>query len=278
MPSVSKIHRILELLRIHHRTGLTNREISKTLNIPPSTCYRILADLKKYDYVTQKKSDLRYTLGFAHMRFAESIRESMDVVTLSAPYLELLHNETDETTFVALFNRSYCVIMEVYGNTNTRIAVGRGEVLPLYASAAGKAVLAFLPERERRAIIDKITLNQYTENTIIDPADLEKNLDEIRREGISYNSQEFHNAINALATPVFGHGDRVIGAIALVGFSIDLDREQMREFGAQFLEASKDLSRKMGGHFPHGVDLSREYMHVAEGTVSRRRDSRKDAI
>jgi DNA-binding IclR family transcriptional regulator len=43
MPSVEKIARILEHLRLHYKTGLTNKEISTKLNIPPSTSYRILA-------------------------------------------------------------------------------------------------------------------------------------------------------------------------------------------------------------------------------------------
>jgi DNA-binding IclR family transcriptional regulator len=270
MPSVRKIHNILELLRKHYRTGLTNREISRTLDIPPSTCYRILADLKKYDYVTQRKNDLRYMLGFAHMRYAESLREGMDVVALSAPYLESLHRETDETTFLAMFNRSSCVTMEVYGNINTRISVGRGEILPLHASAAGKAVFASMPDRERRALLTRVTRDRYTEHTITDRGTLEKHLRAIRdRGGVAFNFQEFHKAINALASPIFGHDGHVLGALALVGFSVDLDREQMEEFAHPFLEASRELSRKMGGGFPR--DNLRQVL--ADGS-----ESRKDVI
>ena len=146
MPSIEKIHGILELLRLHYRTGLTNKKISETLNIPPSTCYRILASLKKYDYVYQRKSNMRYFLGFVHLRFAESVVEGMDVAAICLPYLEDLHRETEETTFFALHNGKYCIAMEICGHINTRVSVGRGEVMPLHCSASGKVVLAFLPE------------------------------------------------------------------------------------------------------------------------------------
>ena len=252
MPSVKKINSILELLRQHHRTGLTNKEISERLSIPPSTCYRILADLKKYDYVSQRKPDLHYMLGFAHMRYAESMREGMDVTSISLSFLEDLHRVTDETTFLALLNNNYCVVMEVCGNINTRIAVGRGELLPLHASAAGKAVLAFLPQKDRTRILEE-ELRPYTDATITEPARLAEHLSEIRRSGVSYNVQEFHKAINALATPLFGDGKRIIGSIALVGFSVDLDEHQMQEYAALFIEASAAVTEKLGAQFPRKI-------------------------
>ncbi len=253
MPSVKKIHSILDLLRKHYRTGLTNKEISERLSIPPSTCYRILADLKKYDYVCQHKPDLRYMLGFAHMRYADSIREGMDVTSICLPFLEDLHRDTDETTFLALLNSNSCVVMEVCGNINTRISVGRGEVLPLHASAAGKAVLAFLPSRERTRILGGMELRPYTSATITDPVMLNKHLAEISRSGVSYNLGEFHRAINALAAPLFNNGTRVLGSLALVGFSVDLDKHQMKEYAGPFLEAAQAVSEKLGAQFPQRI-------------------------
>ncbi|MQY77239.1 MAG: winged helix-turn-helix transcriptional regulator [Spirochaeta sp.] len=87
MASIAKIHRILELLRHNCRKGMSNKEISKALGIPPSTCYRILAALKKYDYVCRRRPDMRYYLGYAHLRLAESVIEGMDEAAISLPYL-----------------------------------------------------------------------------------------------------------------------------------------------------------------------------------------------
>jgi DNA-binding IclR family transcriptional regulator len=255
MPSIDKIHSIFELLRRHYKSGLTNREISQALSIPPSTCYRILASLKKYDYVYQNRRDARYFLGFAHLRLAESVVEGMDLAAICLPYLEELHVQTEETTFFALYNGRHCIAMEICGHINTRVSVGRGEIMPLHGAAAGKAVLAFLPEKEREAILRNRELESYTTETITDVKKLRKNLASIYATGVSYNNQEFHRGITALAVPLFGNDDRVIGAIALVGTSIDLDAEQLDEYAPLFVEAAASISSRIGATYPrHIVD------------------------
>lgn len=250
MPSIEKINSILLLLQKHNRMGLTNKDISETLKIPPSTCYRILAGLRKVDLVRQRKPDMRYVLGFAHLRFAESVLEGTDIAEICLPFLEDLHMKTEETTFFALLAGRSCVALEICGHINTRIAVGRGEVMPLHSSAAGKSVLAFLSRRERTAILAEGPFAPYTDRTVTDPARLEQELEEIRRTGVAYNFQEFHKGINALATPIFGAGNRVVGALAVVGTSADLDREQMEEYATLFREASEAITARLGAKFP----------------------------
>ncbi|NOY09635.1 MAG: IclR family transcriptional regulator [Spirochaetes bacterium] len=254
MPSIKKINSILELLRQNYKMGLTNKEISGILDMPPSTCYRILRELRKYKFIYQRKSDMKYFLGFANLRFADAVVEGMDITTLSLPYLEELHKETEETTFLAVWQEPVCVVVEVVGFINTRVSVGRGEVMPFHASAAGKLVLAFLPGKEKNKILDKIELKKYTENTITNPDDLGRNLEEIYKTGISYNFQEFNNGISAMATPVFGRQDKIVAALAVVGTSIDLNRYQLAEYSSLFLKASAEISDYFG------VDISGRFI------------------
>ena len=253
MPSIDKIHSIFELLRRHYKSGLTNKDISRALNIPPSTCYRILASLKKFDYVYQNKRDSRYFLGFAHLRLAESVVEGMDLAAICLPYLEELHIQTEESTFFALYNGQHCIAMEICGQINTRVSVGRGEIMPLHGAASGKAVLAFLPEKEREAILRNRELESYTPETITDVKKLRRNLASIYATGVSHNNQEFHRGITALAVPLFGNDNRVIGAIALVGTSIDLDTEQLDEYAPLFVEAAVSISGRIGAAYPRHI-------------------------
>jgi DNA-binding IclR family transcriptional regulator len=250
MPSIEKIHSIFELLRKHYKSGLTNKEISEALGIPPSTCYRILASLRRYDYVHQNRSDSRYVLGFAHLRLADSVVDGIDLAAVCLPYLEDLHFQTDETTFFALYNGKACIAMEVCGQIDTRVSVGRGAIMPMYCAAAGKAVLAFLPDKERRATIDALDLHPHTPQTLVDRPRLEAELAQIRDVGVAFNHQEFHRGISALASPLFNVDNRVVGALALVGTSIDLDQSQMEEHAPLFVEASASVSGRLGSKYP----------------------------
>jgi len=258
MPSISKIYSILELLRENSRYGLSNKEISESLAIPQSTCYRILANLKKYDFVYQRKTDMRYFLGFVHLRFAQSLLEVSDEATVCLPYLEDLHSETEETVFFAKFSGNYCVAMEIRGAVNTRIAVGQGEVMPLHCSAAGKVVLAFLPKREREKIYSSFQFQRYTNVTIDDMDQLESDLQNIYETGISYNHSEFHNGINALATPLFDRRGRVTGSIAMVGTAVSLNDEKMHKYARRLLRTSMEITERVGGRFPEWLIPEKE--------------------
>ncbi len=250
MPSIKKIHSILDLLRKQYRSGLSNKEISDRLNIPPSTCYRILADLRKYDLVYQRKPDLRYFLGFAHLRYAEALREGMDIASESLPYLDHLHIETGETVFLTLLNGTSCVVMEICGFTNMRVSVGLGEMMPLHCSAAGKVVFAFLQKGIQERIFRQLKFEKHTENTKTSREDLKRELLEIQKTGVAFNIEEFNAGINAMATPLFNRQAKVMGSIALVGTSASLTRERMEQYAPLFIDASIQISRKIGGPFP----------------------------
>jgi IclR family KDG regulon transcriptional repressor len=253
MPSVDKIHRILEALRRHYKSGLTNKEISREINIPPSTSYRILAALRKYDYVRQNPKDARYYLGFTHLRLAEAVIEGMDLSAICLPYLEELHSQTEETTFFALFNGQHCITMETCGQVDSRVAVGRGEIMPLHSAAAGKAVLAFLPKKDQERLLQNPRLEAFTPNTIRSVNALRRELERIRKSGIATNQQEFHSGINAMASPIFNNEGRPVGSIALVGTSIDLDPAQLEEYAPLFIEAASSITERIGGVYPPEV-------------------------
>jgi len=254
MPSISKIHGILELLRKHYQTGLTNKEISNALNIPLSTCYRILALLKKYEYVQQKPNNQHYYLGYVHLRFAQALLDGLDESAVIDPYLEELHQLTGRTTMFARFSGRHCVAMDVRGSVDTRISVGIGEILPLSSSSSGKAVLAFLPEAAREKLISKLTFEKHTSDTIMDAEQLRSTLDTIREEGVSFNLGELHQGINSMATPVFDRNNKAFGAIAIVGTSQDLTLAVMRKLAPLSHTVGKKITEALGGEYQ--IDFS----------------------
>jgi len=253
MPSIGKIHSILELLRENYKTGLTNKEISITLKIPQSTCYRILATLKEYDYIQQKPNDLGYILGFTHLRFAQALTEGMDETAVIDPYLENLHQATERTTLFTRWSGQHCVAMEVRGSVNTRISVGVGEIMPLHCSAAGKAIMAFIPEKQREKLISQLDLGRKTPATICDMNVLKKNLLSIRETGTSYNLGEINQGINSMATPLFNRNNQVFGALVLVGTSQDLPLETLRSYSGLFHNTGRQITRNLGGQYPDWI-------------------------
>ncbi|MFP4267332.1 MAG: IclR family transcriptional regulator [Spirochaetaceae bacterium] len=245
MPDVGKIYKILEILQEYAQTGISNKEISRELGLPPSTCSRILNSLKKYDFVYRRDSDMRFFLGYAHLRFAQTLLAHSDEVALCRPILDDLYPKLEETAYYAKLNGDYCVVVDVRGSVNTRIAVGLGELMPLHCSAAGKAALAFIPEYEQKKILRRLPVERYTRNTKIDIAQLEEELMEIAKSHISYNYGEYHEGINAVATPVFNRFGVVTGSIGMVGTSARLETEIMKKKAKLLMAASRQVSEQL---------------------------------
>jgi len=253
MPSIGKIHSILELLRENYKTGLTNKEISITLKIPQSTCYRILSTLKKYDYIQQKPNDVGYILGFMHLRFAQALTEGMDETAVIDPHLENLHQATERTTLFTRWSGQYCVVMEVRGSVNTRISVGVGEIMPLHCSATGKVIMAFIPEKQQEKLLSQLDLEWKTPATICDMNVLKKKLMAIRETGTSYNLGETNQGINSMATPLFNSNNQVFGALVLVGTSHDLPLETLRSYSGLFHKTGRQITKNLGGQYPDWI-------------------------
>src|SRR6056297_1825417 len=159
MSSISKINRILEALRKNSRYGMANKDLSELVDLPPSTCHRIVCSLIKYNLVTRREKDLRLFLGNSHLRFGQAVLEKMNKKTHLEDHLDKLHIATGHTVFFAvpaINNVCSCVVMEVRGSVNTRIAIGQGEIMPIHQTAAGKAILAFVCKTQRKKIYQKI--------------------------------------------------------------------------------------------------------------------------
>ena len=118
-----------------------------------------------------------------------------------------------------------------------------GIVIPVHASALGKAMLAFLPEDEKRVLASE-ALRSMTGETLTSPDDLREQLDEVRSSGIAVEQDEAVLGESALASPVFDSYGEAVGAIGVVipsgvGLESDEARDAVRE-------TARALSRELG--------------------------------
>ena len=99
------------------------------------------------------------------------------------------------------------------GQQALRYALNVGSRVPMHALAAGKAVLASLPETEIDRFFAEVALEPITDRTIVDEATLRGQLAEIRAVGLARSSEEYSPGIHALAVPVIS-GDE-LGALSV---------------------------------------------------------------
>ena len=94
-----------------------------------------------------------------------------------------------------------------------------GKIVPLHCSAMGKALLAYLPEDQVKALIDSQGLRAHTKNTITTFKAFMKELETVRKNGFSVSNEENVAGLFAVAAMVRGESGP-IASIGLLGRSL----------------------------------------------------------
>jgi DNA-binding IclR family transcriptional regulator len=126
-----------------------------------------------------------------------------------------------------------------------------GHRLPLTYGAHGKAIVAFLPRKERDHLLQGHDLYFHGDPARLDRARLRKELAQCRREGFAEDLGEVNRGLNVVAAPVLGPNRAPIGYIEIF---VLFSAEVVHRFGPLVAEAGKTLSRQLGAE----VDETRD--------------------
>lgn len=128
-----------------------------------------------------------------------------------------------------------------------------GTWLPLHSTATGRVLLAFMePERAER-VLAGAPLRPVTERTVTDPARLRGLIDAARANGYSTQRGETTPGLGVTAVPIFGPGQKAVGALSLA-FPAHLVAARDEAELSEVLHASaRVLSQRIGGTvYPFG--------------------------
>jgi DNA-binding IclR family transcriptional regulator len=125
-----------------------------------------------------------------------------------------------------------------------KLAAASGQRLPACATASGKAILAFMPEEMVQQILDR-GMPRFTSRTHISPKTFFEDLHSAKEQGFAISEQEFEEAINAVAAPIFDIENQPIASIAVAGPAFRLTHERMIEIGPFIRESVREISQEL---------------------------------
>lgn len=200
------------------------REIAKGVDMNPSTVHRLLGLLEEEGLVRQDEPGGGYTVGTALLRLALTASGSHPVRSAALPHMRALAEASGETVTLGLYDpvrRQTYVLAVVESEAPVRYVSKLHEWRDLHTGASGRAVMAFLPDDERRTVVELTQLAPVTEHTITSAAELERVLAEVRERGYAFSQEERRLGGVGIAAPVFGPGRHVLGE---VGVSVPTQR------------------------------------------------------
>jgi DNA-binding IclR family transcriptional regulator len=136
-------------------------------------------------------------------------------------------------------------IDKVESQNTVRYTARIGERRPLYCSAIGKLLLAYLTPAKRQEYLKTTRLKALTPKTPVSRAVLRRELDEIRSTGLSVSVDEIAQGAAGMAAPIFDRHGQVVAGLVLGAPSQRVLAEQPR-LAALVIESARELSRVMG--------------------------------
>jgi DNA-binding IclR family transcriptional regulator len=245
--SVERASRILKALGTgSSRMGVT--EIAERLGLAKGTAYGLLRTLEAQELVEQDPETDKYHLGPAMLQLGNAFLDNHELRARSLLWADSLASRVGEAVRVGVLHGSNVLIVHhVFRPDNSVQILEVGASIPWHACALGKAIVAFLPEPSRRALLEA-ELSPLTGRTVTDPAVLEGALAAVVRDGSALEDQEAIVGEAEVAAPVFDDLGHSVGAIGVVGPVERLVPEghPASAVVAAVRETSRGLSRDMG--------------------------------
>ncbi|MCD7755097.1 MAG: IclR family transcriptional regulator [Firmicutes bacterium] len=226
--------------------GVTLQSIANQFSIPKSSAYVIVQSMLELGYIEPSPyNNKRYCLGIKAFTLGMKYANNMDWVHQCSTYLNPLADKYNKTGFVSVLNGSMIVYVGKYVAPNAVLtSCPLGSRKASYATAAGKAILAFLPQQELDQVLDSMQFEPLAERTITSKECLLPELEEIRRKGYAQARREDSNISCCCGAPVFDYTGRVIGGISLTDvYHPEYDDDLV---AADLLEASRKISHNLG--------------------------------
>ena len=199
---VQSVGRALDILEAINSAGgeMALVEMSNVCGLPMPTIHRIVRTLADRGYLRQLP-DRRYALGSRLIPLGATALVAFG--SRSAPELGRIVREFGETANLATLDSDQLVYVgQVPSPRAMRMFTDLGRHVPPHCRAAGKALLAQLPDDEVLALLARAGMPAMTDRTITDPEAMLTELARIRKAGYAMEEGEMELGVTCLAVAV----------------------------------------------------------------------------
>jgi len=211
LQTVSRAFEVLDLLEREREAGPA--KIASLMDVNRSTAHDYLVSLESTGFVVNAEGKYRISYRFlqrgSRLKYRNRFFHSSDIV------LGKLSEQSGELAQLGIFESGEWVMLHEEGDiTSVQTGTYPGFRTPVHSHAAGKVLLANLPEARVDEILAADALEEVTEHTITDPDVLREELADIREQGYAIDHEEQVVGIGFVACPVIEDGE-LLGSVSV---------------------------------------------------------------
>jgi DNA-binding IclR family transcriptional regulator len=246
--TITALQRGLRLLQLFAQSerGLTTMQVARLTGLPVSTAHRFLVNLESSGFLNCNASGV-YHLGLACFAVGQAALGQLDIRRLSLPYLLDLNQQTRETIHLTVRHGLTAVYVEkIDSPEHLRIHSRIGAAVPLYCTAVGKVMLAYMPNQEREQVLRQLDLKRMTANTAGSLQELQTELQRVRKNGYACDLEEHELHIRCIAAPIRNHEGAVQSSLSITAPVVRMPVMRLRQLAPLIQEAGLRISTELG--------------------------------
>jgi IclR family acetate operon transcriptional repressor len=249
---VKPVYKALHVLQCigAERRKLTLTEISHLARLPKTTVFRYLYTLRECGFVAYDPDADLYWLGLRLFELAQSVDEQLRIREIAYPFMRKLRDQFNETVNLGLLDGQEVVYLEmIESRRSLRMQARLGSRDPVYSTALGKAMLAFIPEERwpQHLPADLTPRTPYTHTAY---SALQQDLRQTRQRGYSLDREENEEGAHCVGAPIFNHLGQVAAALSVSAPASRLAEPIRQQVAAALLKTAAAISRHLGYQNP----------------------------
>jgi len=226
-------------------------EICRRVGLPKTTVFRYLYTLQVCGLVAHDPERDLYQPGLRLWELGQATREQIDTRAAAVSHMEALRDRFNETVNLGILAGHEVVYLEIVESRHSlRMLAALGGRDPLYSTALGKALLAFLPEEHWAAHLPP-TLIPRTLRTLTTMEALKRDLIETRARGFSVDRGENEEGACCIGAPIFDQRGRVVAAVSLSAPDSRIGPALEQEMADAIKQTATEISLRLGYHPNH---------------------------
>jgi DNA-binding IclR family transcriptional regulator len=245
---IAALQRGLKLLNLFSESprGLTAKQVAASSRLPVSTVHRFLANLVTAGFLNRDLEGTHH-LGIACFAIGQAAAGQLDIRRLSLPYLRELNQQTRETIHLTVRHGISAVYVEKLDSPEPlRIHSRLGASVPLYCTAVGKVMLAYMPSDEQDRVLSQLELKRLTPNTAGSLQELKAELFRVRKNGYASDLEEHELHIRCVAAPIWDHTGNVQSSVSITAPSLRMPVARLRQLAPLIQTAGLQISTELG--------------------------------
>jgi IclR family acetate operon transcriptional repressor len=217
-PSIQSLGRGLTILEAvaDSTEPVALKQLAGLLGIDRSSIFRLANTLRQRRFLANPDGRKDYILGPSVWRLSRKYGRNV-LITLCREHLRALSSRTGETAHLAVRDGASALFIDCHVATGQVLTVSgqTGELVPLYATAHGKALLVDFDFQELETALGSSPLHAYTRRTITDVGELARVCARIDRRGFATDDGEFLEGLRCVAAPIRDQDGIVIASIGI---------------------------------------------------------------